>query len=204
MNKKEQKPRIEVMLDMETFDIAETAAIIEVALIPFFLDDTEEYDDGYIYHTIDITSCLMEGMTVDKDTQLWWMEKPAKTKWHFSMQEHHTIRHSMEEIYNWLLRIGEVYEVHLWCRGLNFDVPKLERCFRVLLKKKEMPYRWWNVEDARCYCRNRDVHTTDIEFVGTPHTAEDDCRHQIKLVQKAWKVEQYLQDCRKIVEQNTK
>lgn len=40
MNKKEQKPRIEVMLDMETFDIAETAAIIEVALIPFFLDDT--------------------------------------------------------------------------------------------------------------------------------------------------------------------
>lgn len=204
MEKKEQKPRIEVMLDMETFDIAETAAIIEVALIPFFLDDTEEPDDGYICHTIDVTSCLMEGMTVDSDTQQWWMKQPAKSKWHFSMQEHLTIRKSMEEIYGWLSRLSEIYDVHLWCRGLNFDVPKLERCFRVLLGKKEMPYPWWNLEDARCFCRNRGVHTADIEFVGIPHTAEADCRHQIKLVQKAWQMEQYLQDCRRIVEQNTK
>lgn len=203
MEKKEQKPRIEVMLDMETFDIAETAAIIGVALVPFSLDGSE-VDEGYICHIINQTSCLFEGMTVGKKTQKWWEEQPSKAKGYFITQEQIPIRQSMELIYNWLLRLSEIYDVHLWCRGLNFDVPKLERCFRILLDKEEMPYPWWNLEDARCFCRNRGVHTADIEFVGTPHTPEDDCRHQIKLVQKAWQVEQHLQDCRKIVEQNTK
>lgn len=178
------KQRIEVMLDLETTDLAETAAILEIAMVPFHLDGSDCMEE-HIHEYIDLTSCFLEGMTFSRATQEKWME------WKHSA---HGLRNSAKrpvraviaETYNWLLALAEKYELHIWCRGKNFDLPKYERCVRTLLEQEEMPYKFWNTEDARDYPHTFGVHSTDIQFEGTPHCAIDDCRHQIKQVQLAY------------------
>ena len=178
------KQRIEVMLDLETTDLAETAAILEIAMVPFHLDGSDCMEE-HIHEYIDLTSCFLEGMTFSRATQEKWME------WKYST---HGLRNSAKrpvraviaETYNWLSALAEKYELHIWCRGKNFDLPKYERCVRTLLEQEEMPYKFWNTEDARDYPHTFGVHSTDIQFEGTPHCAIDDCRHQIKQVQLAY------------------
>ena len=183
MEKTNKKNRLEVMLDLETMGIGEKAAILEISLVPFCLDRTP-VDVEPFHKTIDLTSCLLEGMKVEDDTQRWWMKQDAQAKWNLRHSEKTDIRDAIRQSHDWLSALCVGYEVHLWCRGLNFDVPKYERCVRMLLEERT-PYDWWNLEDARTYAHTFDVHNADIEFVGTRHTSEADCHHQIRIVQEA-------------------
>lgn len=190
MKEEYKKTRLEVMLDLETTGIEETSGILEISLMPFFLDGTPT-DMEPLTKTIDLTSCWLEGMTFDKSTQRWWMKQDAKAKWQLRHSEKTDIRKAIKEAHQWLSALCEGYEVHVWCRGLNFDIPKFERCVRTLLEE-ELPYKWWNLEDARTYTHAFDVHTSDIEFQGIPHSAVDDCRHQIRIVQETYKRKQLM------------
>lgn len=177
------KPRIEVMLDLETTGIQENAGIMEIALFPFCLDGKETGEEPF-HEVIDLTSCWMEGMKFCEDTQRWWTNQEAKAKWNMRNAEKMDIRSAIRESHSWLKGLCSKYEVHLWCRGLNFDVPKYERCVRMMLEERT-PYDWWNLEDARTYAHTFDVHNADIEFEGIRHTAAADCQHQIRIVQEA-------------------
>ena len=183
MEKTNKKNRLEVMLDLETMGIGEKAAILEISLVPFCLD-AAPVDVEPFHKTIDLTSCLLEGMKVEDDTQRWWMKQEAQAKWNLRHSEKTDIRDAIRQSHDWLSALCSGYEVHLWCRGLNFDVPKYERCVRMLLEERT-PYDWWNLEDARTYAHTFDVHNADIEFEGIRHTAAADCQHQIRIVQEA-------------------
>lgn len=185
MKEEYKKNRLEVMLDLETTGLEENSGILEISLVPFFLDG-KEVDMEPFHKTIDLVSCFMEGMTFDRGTQHWWMKQDAKAKFQLRRNEKTDIRKAIKEAHQWLSALCEGYEVHVWCRGLNFDIPKFERCVRTLLEE-ELPYKWWNLEDARTYAHAFDVHTADIEFQGIRHSALDDCRHQIRIVQEAYK-----------------
>lgn len=185
MEKTNKKNRLEVMLDLETMGIGEKAAILEISLVPFCLD-AAPVDVEPFHKVIDITSCLLEGMRVEDDTQKWWMKQDAQAKWNLRHSEKTDIRDAIRQSHDWLAALCSGYEVHLWCRGLNFDVPKYERCVRMLLEERT-PYDWWNLEDARTYAHTFDVHNADIEFEGIRHSAAADCHHQIRIVQEAYK-----------------
>lgn len=191
MKNKIQKQRIDVMLDMETCDTAVTAAIMEIALVPFHLDGTEPNEEKIIKH-INLTSCFMEGMTFDSDTQRWWMKQSDEAKEIQTCYTGVAIRSAAGHIYDWMENLSEKYELHLWSRGLNFDIPKLDRCLHMVFP--ELPYPWWNLEDVRTYCRAFDVHTADVPFEGTAHSAYHDCKHQIRLVQKAYAIRKAIQE----------
>lgn len=191
MKEEYKKNRLEVMLDLETTGLEENSGILEISLVPFFLDG-KEVDMEPFHKTIDLVSCFMEGMTFDRGTQHWWMKQDAKAKFQLRRNEKTDIRKAIKEAHQWLSALCEGYEVHVWCRGLNFDIPKFERCVRTLLEE-ELPYKWWNLEDARTYAHAFDVHTADIEFQGIRHSALDDCRHQIRIVQEAYKRKENIQ-----------
>ena len=193
MKNKIQKQRIDVMLDMETCDTAETAAILEIALVPFHLDGTATGEREENIH-INLTSCFMEGMTTDQDTQKWWMKQSDEAKEMQIFCSSVTIRAASAYLYESLENLSSKYDLHLWSRGLNFDIPKLDRCFRTVAQEKELPYPWWNLEDVRTYCRAFDVHTADMPFEGTAHSAYHDCKHQIRLVQKAYAIRKAIQE----------
>ena len=119
------------------------------------------------------------------------MKQDAKARWQLRSSQKTDIRKAVKEAHIWLQTLSEGNEVHVWCRGLNFDIPKFERCIRSMLEE-ELPYKWWNLEDARTYAHAFGVHNSDIEFQGIPHSAEDDCRHQISVVQEAYRRRQLM------------
>ena len=190
-NNKEKKPRLDIMLDMETCGIVDTSAILEIALIPFCLEGGEPKDGGW-HAVIDMASCYFAGMTFEKNTQEWWVNQSAELKAYHTRDEGMFVNEAIRDLYNWMRPLNEAYEIHLWCRGLNFDIPKLENCFRKFLHLEEMPYPWWCLEDARTYCRAFGIHKTDVPFEGTMHSAYNDCLNQIKLVQMAFNKRQQL------------
>ena len=181
----QKKQRIEVMLDLETTDLAETAAILEIAMVPFHLNG-EECTEEKVHRYIDLTSCFLEGMTFSSETQTKWMQWDTLAKTTLRYAEKHPIRTVIADTYSWLQALAEKYELHIWCRGKNFDLPKYERCVRLFMETEEMPYKFWHTEDARDYPHTFGVHSTDIEFEGAQHCALDDCNHQIKQVQMAY------------------
>lgn len=184
-NNKIKKERLEVMMDMETTDLAETSAILELAIIPFRLDGMSPKEESF-HEYIDLTSCYLEGMSFGKKTQEVWVKWETKAKHNLCSSEKIPIRSAIRESYNYLKYLNEKYELHVWCRGKNFDIPKYEHCVRTLLEKDEMPYHFYYTEDARDFAHLHNVHSSDLEFEGNHHCAFDDCRHQIKQVQKAY------------------
>ena len=180
-----KKERLDVMMDMETADLAETAAILEIALVPFCMDGTDAGEEE-IHAYVDLTSCFLEGMTISRKTQEAWEQWDTPAKLDLIHSEKKPIRKVIREAYDYLKYLNEKYDLHVWCRGKNFDIPKFEYCVRTLLGETEMPYHFWKTEDARDYPHTFNVHSSDIEFEGNPHCALDDCYHQIKQVQAAF------------------
>ena len=180
-----KKERIEVMMDMETTDLAETSAILEIAIVPFHLEGLPT-GEAYFHEYIDLTSCFLEGMTFNRKTQEVWMDWNTQAKYNLQTAEKTTIRSAIRDSFDYLNYLHEKYELHIWCRGKNFDLPKYEYCVRTLLEKEVMPYHFYHTEDARDYAHTFNVHSSDVEFKGNQHCALDDCFHQIKQVQMAY------------------
>ena len=59
--------------------------------------------------------------------------------------------------------------------------------------EERTPYDWWNLEDARTYAHTFDVHNADILFEGIQHLASNDCQHQIRIIQEAYRRKHSMQ-----------
>lgn len=195
-----KKEQVNVMLDIETCGLGEDAALLSLTMIAFKLGEEEEvssYDT-----TVDLTSCYMAGMHFDTDTQAWWMKQDPMARLVLtSADKRRSIQQAMKDAYDYLAALAEEYELVMWCRGTDFDFPKLEYGIRRFVGKT-LPYRYWNKRDVRTYCHTFNVHSGDVPFVGVKHSSLDDCRHQIRQVQEAYKVLCHLQECRAIVNTN--
>ena len=96
-----KKERLEVMMDMETTDLAETSAILELAIIPFRLDGMSPKEESF-HEYIDLTSCYLEGMSFGKKTQEVWVKWETKAKHNLCSSEKKPIRSAIRESYNYL------------------------------------------------------------------------------------------------------
>ena len=67
----EKKPILDIMVDLETASTKEDAAILSWAMVPFDREN-KRYGFDYFYKLVNMTSCFMAGMDVDKGTQQWW------------------------------------------------------------------------------------------------------------------------------------
>lgn len=179
---KKNLPELHIMLDIETCALEENAAILSIALMPFSLDETPAPES--LYMVVDTMSCFMAGMAMTTSQQ-WWTQQPAAARMELLHAEKKPIDTVFREIHSYLSALAENHTLVMWSRGLNFDLPKFEYCYRRFVEKP-LPYNYWSVADVRTALRMSAVNHHDIEFVGTRHNALDDCRHQIKLVQAAF------------------
>lgn len=173
---------LNIMLDIETCALEENAAILSVALMPFALDG--ETVPEPLYMVVDTMSCFMAGMAMTSSQQ-WWTQQPAAARMELLHAEKKPIDTVFREIHNYLSVMAENYALVLWSRGLNFDLPKFEYCYRRFVEKP-LPYKFWNVADVRTALRMAHIDPHSIEYEGVRHNALDDCRHQVKLVQAAF------------------
>lgn len=174
--------QLHIMLDMETCALEENSAILSIALMPFAMDGTDAPEP--LYMVVDTMSCFMAGMSMTS-SQEWWTQQPPAARMELLKSKKESIDTVFREIHNYLSALAENHELVMWSRGLNFDIPKFEYCYRRFVEHP-LPYSYWNVADVRTALRMSGVNPYDIEFVGIKHNALHDCRHQIKLVQAAF------------------
>lgn len=175
--------RTDVMLDLETVGLAENAGILSIAMLPFDRKGGET-DAEPFFRTVDLSSCFMAGMCMS-GSQEWWMRQEPQAVAAIVNAEKHPVPKVMNEAYTYLSAFAEKGELVMWSRGMDFDFPKLEWCFRKFVEKP-LPYAYYNRRDVRTLVRELQVDESQIEFEGVRHNALDDCRHQVKAVQKAF------------------
>lgn len=183
----EQKPIINIMVDLETASTKENAAILSWAMVPFFSDGSE-CDEGDFDMTVSLTSCFLAGMDFDKDTQQWWLEQDPKARGAIlHADEEVSIHTATVNAYAWLENLAEKYDLYIWSRGLDFDIPKMEWCFRKFVERP-LPYKYSHKMDVRTVLKFMQIDQSAFEFKGVKHNALDDCRHDIEMIQKAYEL----------------
>ena len=175
------KMEMHIMLDMETCALEENAAILSIALMPFSMDGSAVPEPLYL--VVDTMSCFMAGMAMTS-SQEWWVKQEAAAKAELLRAEKVSIAEVFREIDGYLSALAEEYTLVIWSRGINFDLPKFEYCYRRFVEKP-LPYNYWSVADVRTALRMAGINHHDFAFEGTRHNALDDCRHQIKMIQAA-------------------
>lgn len=174
------------MVDLETASTKENAAILSWAMVPFFTDGSEFTDMEEFYRVISLTSCFLAGMDFDRNTQKWWMEQDPKARGMFLHAEDANIHGVASEAYTWLSNLSEKYDLYLWARGLDFDIPKMEWCFRKFVERP-LPYKYSHKMDVRTVLKFMQIDQSQFEMQGIKHNALDDCKHDIRMIQEAYK-----------------
>lgn len=184
----ENKPILNIMVDIETASIKENAAILSWTMLPFS-PKGEEVEDTYFHRVISLVSCFFAGMDIDPKTQKWWIEQDSNAKDAFLEEENIPICQASFAAFQWLSTLNEKYEIRLWSRGIDFDLPKIVWCFNTFVddSKENLPFKYYNKMDVRTVLRWMEINEKDYEFKGTKHCSFDDCMHDIKLIQEAYK-----------------
>lgn len=182
----EKKPILNIMVDLETASTRENAAILSWAMVPFFTDGKKFEGMEDFYRVVSLTSCFLAGMDFDKGTQDWWVKQDPKARGELLHAEEMNIHGVAQEAYTWLANLAESYDLYLWARGLDFDVPKMEWCFRKFVERP-LPYKYSHKMDVRTVLKFMQVDQSQFEVKGVKHNALDDCRHDIEMIQAAYR-----------------
>ena len=182
----EQKPKLNIMVDLETASTKENAAILSWAMMPFTTDGSECSHEPF-YKTVNLTSCFMAGMDIEKSTQQWWQQQTPEARAAIMKSEGENILDVTRAAYCWLSALAETYDLCMYCRGIDFDLPKIEWCFRKFLEQ-DAPYKYSHKMDVRTILKFMEIDQSQFEFEGVKHQSLDDCVHDIKMIQKAYQL----------------
>ena len=179
----EKKQILNIMVDLETASIKENAAILSWAMVAFTTDGSECNLEPF-YKTVNLTSCFMAGMDIDRSTQDWWMKQSPESRAVILQAEGENILPVTRAAYCWLSALSEKNDLYMWCRGIDFDLPKIEWCFRNFLEQNA-PYKYYHKMDVRTVLEFMNINQSAFPFEGVKHHSVDDCFHDIKMVQAA-------------------
>lgn len=184
----QKKPILDIMIDLETASIKENAALLSWTMLPFS-PKGEEVNARYFHRVISLTSCFLAGMDIDTKTQNWWTDQDPLAKEQLLMEENVTISQAANDAFDWLSELGETYDLYLWSRGIDFDLPKMAWCFTRFAEEDEskMPFKYSHKMDVRTILKWMKINPLDYEFKGIKHCSFDDCAYDVMLVQEAYK-----------------
>jgi hypothetical protein len=169
-----------IMVDLETLDTIETAAIIQIAAIEFNTKTGKTGEE--FFRNINEVSNYFLGRTKCKETLEWWYSTPERIE-----QLNNTLKNginldlALSELYIFLnfLHKNPKGENLLFANPPQFDVAILVNAYRSIgIGQSDV----WSPFHVQC-CRTLKTQRRDIyekvHFKGTRHNALDDCRHQI-------------------------
>lgn len=184
----EKKPILNIMVDLETTAKSENAGILSWAMVAFAVNG-EEIPDFTFERVVTLRSCFFAGMKIDVDTQEWWDKQSPQAKHHILTGEADSIRTVAKDAYMQLEALAESHDIYLWSRGIDFDLPKIKWCFEHLLEKdeKDFPFKFSHKMDVRTVLKFMQIDQSQFEFKGVQHHSVDDCMHDIRMIQEAYK-----------------
>lgn len=160
-----------VMLDIETLGTTPNSVIVSIAAVKFNFgnDEMEEFEIN-----IDVKSSKGFGMLVEKETLEWWATQPKEVRNAWLKDPVH-ITEALDQFIEFLG--PDLKNNVIWCNGMNFDYPVLEWSLKAC--SKPVPWKYWNLRDARTVYSVFDLNMKEFPRVGDYHNAIDDCKTQI-------------------------
>ena len=173
------KPRVDVIMDLETLGKKPGAVVLQLGMIAFDRDTGMTYAERGI--NIDIGSQLLLGMDVDQSTLLWWRAQSQEAQASV-FNRGVPIKEAVEAFQDlWGTYCDETSA--LWARGTDFDPPIWEEAMKrtgVLIA----PWRYDKKRDTRTAL---DVLGFDAKSVERPkaHQAVEDAIHDLHCLRLA-------------------
>lgn len=169
----------EMMLDIETLGRKAGCAILSIGAV-MFNSRTDEIGNPF-YCNIDLTTSMMAGFSIEKETLEWWRKQEKAAQDALSQQ-----CFGVAFVINNFKQFCETHKVEkIWCQGVAFDIPIIEAAFHIV--GIEVPWKYNAPRDTRTAYDICGFDTKSITREGVYHNAVDDCKHQIKCVQAAIK-----------------
>ena len=156
----------DVMIDLETMGTQPGSAIIALGAVTFDLSGVKEV----FYTNISLKSCMSEGLTVDADTVLWWMQQSDDAR-KALIDNPRPLRQALALFADWYKSVGGLY---LWGNGSDFDNILLGQAYKLCDIKQP-----WSYSKNRCYRTVKNMYENiEMDRKGTHHNALDDATSQ--------------------------
>lgn len=173
----DQTNTVHVMLDLETMDTAETAAIVSVSAVAFKLEAGLFKSLGEFDLAVDLDTSVSSGGTMSADNVQWWLQQPEVSR-NAVLTNTETLHFALHAFTNYLCdlrKANEPQHLLIWGNGADFDNLILASAY----KRTGIPQPW-NFRDNRCFRTLKNVFdwVPAPAFIGTPHIGIEDARHQ--------------------------
>ena len=166
------------MIDLETWGTAPGSAIRSIGAVGFDMED--RHITSSFYHNITDDSCTAAGLSISQSTREWWAKRPEAEA--FLRRDAVPLLQAVTEFNRYW---GMMRFECVWAHGASFDPVLWGVASNAVAGNPPWDHR--NIRDTRTILDLGDVRLGDREFVGVPHYAIDDCLHQIKGVQEAYR-----------------
>jgi len=165
---------IELMLDIETLSTRVDAHILQVALVPF---DLEQAVMGTNVFNVNVSAGGQNERHRDVNTFAWWLEQsPEVTSAVFNPRKAWPLGTMLSELFRYVQSFPE--ETRVWCKGPEFDTAILKHAYEQV--GMSTPWNHRRVRDVRTAQEISRATLPRTLRYGPTHDAVDDCREQIK------------------------
>jgi 3'-5' exoribonuclease Rv2179c-like domain len=184
-----------VMVDLETLDDRETAAIASIGAVRFSLDELRMAAPEF-YRLVDTADCQRLGLTIGAATVKWWMGQPDearaalyKCRVPFANAEIELgpdlLAKALSDFNKF---VAEVPGTRVWGNGATFDNMILRNAYRACGLRPA-----WGFRDDLCYRTVRRLFPAGTPPAGNGsapgirHHALDDARRQARQFVRTWR-----------------
>ena len=190
------KQILDLMVDIETLSTnRDKGVVLSVGIQSFSLTELPPMEDYSLYVTIHPHTSVAVGRIKDPDTVSWW-HQPKMQAAYMRMQRDLN-KSGMSYYEGWtkvlteLQQLAKEYELHVWCKGLDFDFPMIESSLRdagLCHTSADLPYKFWHKYDMRTISSmaKRWGWENPTPSENVPHSALEDCGVQIEQLRSAW------------------
>lgn len=195
------KPRKDIMLDIETLGKERGSIVLSVAFCDFPLHPDPNYAPLFcnVIH-ISIASSLMLHMTSDYETEEWWSAPERKEAYNamiLGQTEAIPIDEAMAKIREIFDGLNATYDTYIWGRGVgSFDLPLLDECLLRVWQQQHpgkpsddyrSPFPFYKAMDVRTLVNFCKALGMTPEERDTDHVAMADVMKQIAEVQECYR-----------------
>lgn len=183
------KPRLDIMVDLETLHTDPNATIIQIGVVGFDIRTGKTIQEFNEYANISLNKAL----NVSGDTLKFWLKTNPKLLLEIITKQEQSSDTIVMKFYNWIKDLQKTYSVYFWGNGLMFDGVLIETAFRNLGLKSPFSYR--QMRDVRTLLEFASVKSglSEKELkdrannnATVEHDALEDCKYQINYVVKCY------------------
>lgn len=178
----------DIMIDIETLSANNNAVIVSISAVQFNLVT------GKTGETFEIGISLEEqqklGRDIAVDTVTWWLQQEKEAQHSLLSIDKVSIAEAIKGLNTFIATVAsncnvQLKKLNLWGNGSSFDNAIVRSLYKDVNSEFLLPY----------YC-DRDVRTLvqiamfnpfKVRFDGIKHNGIDDCKHQIKYCNMAYK-----------------